>query len=184
MGKDHRLFFCNRLYLFKLLATACGMWDLSSSNTERTHSPCTGRWYLNHQTTREVWRTRDSFKGAGTARMPGGRVLFSQKGVLLVGKFPESGGLKVRNWGRASVLHVLCPLGNSKEPALCIRPAEALPACWRGLETSATLRPSISTLPSWPTQSKAASLALPEWQVPRASAHLTSRWASLEILLV
>lgn len=170
------------------------MWDLSSSNTERTHTPCIGRWSLNHRTTRKVRRTTDSFKGAGTARMPGGRVLFSQKGVPLVRKFPESGGLKVRNWGRASVLQVLCPLGNSKEPALCIRPAEALPACWRGLGTSATLDTplsissilpsSISTLPSRPTQSKAASLALPEWQIPRASAQLTSRWASLEILLV
>lgn len=61
--------------------------------------------------------------------MPGGRVLFSQKRVLLVGKFSDSGSFKVRNWGRASVLRVLSLLGNSKEPALCFQPAGApLPA--------------------------------------------------------
>ena len=124
------------------------MWDLSSSTIQRTHTPCIGRWSLTHRTTKEVPRTTDFFKGAGTARMPGGRVLFSQKRVLLVGKFSESGSFKVRNWGRASVLHVLSLLGNSKEPALCFQPAEALPACWCGLGTSATPRPSISTLPS------------------------------------
>ena len=31
-----------------------GMWDLSSPNRDRTHTPCIGRWSLNHWTTREV----------------------------------------------------------------------------------------------------------------------------------
>ena len=31
-----------------------GMWDLSSLTRDRTHTPCTGRWSLNHWTAREV----------------------------------------------------------------------------------------------------------------------------------
>ena len=31
-----------------------GMWDLSSPIKDRTQVPCTGRWILNHWTTREV----------------------------------------------------------------------------------------------------------------------------------
>ena len=30
------------------------MWDLSFPTRNRTHTPCTGRWNLNHWTTREV----------------------------------------------------------------------------------------------------------------------------------
>ena len=32
-----------------------GMWDLRSLTRDRTHSPWTKRWSLNHWTTREVW---------------------------------------------------------------------------------------------------------------------------------
>ena len=48
-----------------------GMWDLSSRTRDRTHIPCTGRWSLNHWTSREVssvslfldllWFTLDSW---------------------------------------------------------------------------------------------------------------------------
>ena len=30
------------------------MWDLSSLTTDETHTPCIGRWNLNHWTAREV----------------------------------------------------------------------------------------------------------------------------------
>ena len=48
-----------------------GMWDLSSRTRDQTHIPCTGRWSLNHWTSREVssvslfldllWFTLDSW---------------------------------------------------------------------------------------------------------------------------
>ena len=31
-----------------------GMWDLSSLTRDQTHTPCIGRWSLNHRTAREV----------------------------------------------------------------------------------------------------------------------------------
>lgn len=51
------------------------------------------------------------------------------------------------------------------------------------LGTAAALRASILTLLSGPTQSNAAPPAQPD-SVPTGGALLTSRWASLEILLV
>ena len=50
--------FCFMLWCF----WSQGMWDLSSPTRDRTHHPCTGRWSLNHWTTREgpYWTFRSS----------------------------------------------------------------------------------------------------------------------------
>ena len=37
-----------------ILATSCGLWDLSSSTTDQTHAPAVGTQSLNHWTPREV----------------------------------------------------------------------------------------------------------------------------------
>ena len=35
-------------------AVLCGMCNLSAPTRDRTRAPCSGRWILNHWTTREV----------------------------------------------------------------------------------------------------------------------------------
>ena len=43
------------LFLFKkILIEPHSMWKLRSETRDQTHTPCTGRWNLNHWTTREV----------------------------------------------------------------------------------------------------------------------------------
>ena len=42
------------LLFFKLLATLCSMWDLSSPTRDQTHAPAVEAWRLNHWTAREV----------------------------------------------------------------------------------------------------------------------------------
>lgn len=42
------------LFLFKFVATPCGIWDLGSLTKDRIHIPCIGRQSLNHGATREV----------------------------------------------------------------------------------------------------------------------------------
>ena len=47
-----------RSLLLKFLifsASPWGMWYLSSPTRDWTHNPCSGRWSLNHWTTREIW---------------------------------------------------------------------------------------------------------------------------------
>ena len=51
------------LLFYVLLFWPWGMWDLSSPARDWTHTPCIGRWGLNHWTTREVplcvfWRAK------------------------------------------------------------------------------------------------------------------------------
>ena len=42
------------LLFFALVFWPRGMWDLSSPTRDWTHTPCIGRWSLNHWTVREV----------------------------------------------------------------------------------------------------------------------------------
>ena len=50
------------LLFYVLVFWPRGTWDLSSSTRDRTHTPCIGRWSLNHQTAREVpWGSCISF---------------------------------------------------------------------------------------------------------------------------
>ena len=44
-------------FLFSFFFGLWGMWDLSSLTRNRTHTPCIGRWNLNHWTTRELPHT-------------------------------------------------------------------------------------------------------------------------------
>ena len=45
------------LFFFLFFFGLWGMWDLSSLTRNRTHTPCIGRWNLNHWTTRELPHT-------------------------------------------------------------------------------------------------------------------------------
>ena len=46
--------FVTILLLFQFFGHEAGMWDLNSLTRDQTHTFCTGRWSLNHWTTREV----------------------------------------------------------------------------------------------------------------------------------
>lgn len=102
--------------------------------------------------------------------MPGGRALALWELGLLAGKFPETGGFAVRNWGRASV-HPL-PWGTvQSQRGISHLQGHFLLA----LDQS---HPSLHC-PLAPHRA----MLLPQSSTSSEPV-LTSRWASLEILLV
>ena len=51
LNQEEPWIFC---FILIFLVTPCSMWDLSSLTRDLTCTPNTGRWHLNHWTSREV----------------------------------------------------------------------------------------------------------------------------------